>query len=468
MSDEITLTLTCLSNQSTESISVSLNSTKLSELCEFAAALLGLPSSDNLILSKDGKPFYTNSQQGGTQPISSVGIKNDDFIVVSMTASAARANAPAPATAPSIRTAVAAPSIAGGGLDFTSLLGAPAAASTPSSTTTGSSGGGGLTFNLAQAQLPMFNQTTPVQWAGMNLDDCIARNPNPDCFIRVLLDEPRHPNLIKELNYHSPALANRLKTAGGVAAATAIWRDNMQKNTMNATLSKTMSRQKEAEMERRLHLNPMDEEANKFFGEKISKRNVEEQYQQMMEEFPESMGRVLMLYIDAEVNGHAIQAFVDSGAESTIMSSKCAEQCGLLHLLDTRFSGIAVGVGTGKISGRIHVAEMKVNGHIFPCTITIMDGDGLGDKNMDFLLGLDMLKRHRCNIDLGSNMLVFSVGSGKMETPFLHEKDLNETKGGTKDFDAEKSNKEVERRYEEHDAKMKEGDDDEKMKGDDE
>ena len=42
--------------------------------------------------------------------------------------------------------------------------------------------------------------------------------------------------------------------------------------------------------------------------------------------------------------------------------------------------------------------------------------------------------------------MVFKVGvSEKMETPFLHEKDLAKSKGGTKGFDAEKSNKEVEK-----------------------
>ena len=82
-------------------------------------------------------------------------------------------------------------------------------------------------------------------------------------------------------------------------------------------MSKTLESQKETDMERRLRNNPMDEEANAYFGDKIRKRNVDEQYRQMMEEFPESMGRVLMLYIDAKVNNHPIQAFVDSGAQSS-------------------------------------------------------------------------------------------------------------------------------------------------------
>ena len=176
-----------------------------------------------------------------------------------------------------------------------------------------------------------------------------------------------------------------------------------------------------------------------------------------MEQYPEAMGRVLMLYIDATVNGHSIQAFVDSGAQTTIMSSVCAEQCGLLHLLDTRFAGTAVGVGTGTILGRVHLAPLQIKNHFFPCSITIMDSDkGLGDKNMEFLFGLDMLKRHRCKIDLQLNSLLFTMEDGTyLEAPFLHEKDLDVTKGGTRGFDADAANEELQRIRDEDESKKK-------------
>jgi DNA damage-inducible protein 1 len=63
-----------------------------------------------------------------------------------------------------------------------------------------------------------------------------------------------------------------------------------------------------------------------------------------------------MLYINASINKVPIQAFVDSGAQSTVMSIACAERCGVMRLVDTRFAGMAVGVGTSKIVGRVHAA----------------------------------------------------------------------------------------------------------------
>lgn len=65
------------------------------------------------------------------------------------------------------------------------------------------------------------------------------------------------------------------------------------------------------------------------------------------------------------------------------------------------------------------------------------DGDGdspPSPQDMDFLLGLDMLKRFNCSIDLLKSKLIFRLGSSTLETPFLHEKDLDASKGGTKGF----------------------------------
>jgi DNA damage-inducible protein 1 len=199
----------------------------------------------------------------------------------------------------------------------------------------------------------------------------------------------------------------------------------------------------EQSMTQRRANNPDDEQAREYFDKQTKKRNAQEQYQHMTSEYPEALGRVLMLYVSAKINGHDVQPFVDSGAQSTIISLKLARACGLENYIDERFAGTAVGVGTGTILGRIHMVQLQIETMFFPCSVSVMD-DSLGGSEMPFLLGLDMLKRHTCQIDLEQGCLKFRVAPGQyMVTPFLHEKDLDETKGGTKGFNADESNKKL-------------------------
>lgn len=72
------------------------------------------------------------------------------------------------------------------------------------------------------------------------------------------------------------------------------------------------------------------------------------------------------------------------------MSTACAERCHIMRLVDTRFSGIATGVGTQRILGRIHMCQIQIEGSFLTSSFSI-----LADQKMDMLLGLDMLKRHQ-------------------------------------------------------------------------
>ncbi|XP_070674880.1 protein DNA-DAMAGE INDUCIBLE 1-like isoform X2 [Malus domestica] len=166
-----------------------------------------------------------------------------------------------------------------------------------------------------------------------------------------------------------------------------------------------------------LYADPFDVEAQKKIEAAIRQKGIDENWAAALEHNPEAFARVVMLYVDMEVNGVPLKAFVDSGAQSTIISKSCAERCGLLRLLDQRYKGIAHGVGQSEILGRIHVAPIKIGSIFYPCSFMVLDA-----PNMEFLFGLDMLRKHQCIIDLNENVL--RVGGGEVSVPFLQEKDI--------------------------------------------
>lgn len=179
-------------------------------------------------------------------------------------------------------------------------------------------------------------------------------------------------------------------------------------------------RERDRRQQERLHLysaDLFDLEAQAKIEEEIRQQNVQENMNIAMEEAPESFAQVPMLYVNCKVNGHALKAFVDSGAQMTIVSRACAERCNIMRLVDGRWAGVAQGVGTQRIIGRVHLAQIQIEGDFLPCSFSVLE-----EQPMDMLLGLDILRRHQCSIDLKNNVLV--IGTTGTRTPFLPEAEL--------------------------------------------
>lgn len=177
---------------------------------------------------------------------------------------------------------------------------------------------------------------------------------------------------------------------------------------------------------RRLEQDPDNPENQARILELIRQEQIEKNMELAYDLTPESFVSVSMLYIKIKVNGKPVQAFVDSGAQQTIISPRLAERCDIDRLIDRRFVGEARGVGSTKILGKIHSVPISIGDSDFelPCSFHVIE------TSVDLLFGLDMLKRHKCLIDLANNKLV--VG-GHIETPFLqdHEIENNDLLGNT-------------------------------------
>lgn len=246
----------------------------------------------------------------------------------------------------------------------------------------------------------------------------IPSNISPADLLQLTINSPQ---LLEQLRGNDPELAGALTSHDVPTIRMLMMQRFLQKHKIGYKREREL-----AEIE----ADPMNEDNQRKIEDAIRQANVQQNMELAMENLPESFGVVQMLYVNIFVNDNPICAFVDSGAQSTIMSEQCARRCGLIRLIDSRFAGQAQGVGTSKILGRIHIAQMKFGDTYFPISITVIESN-----NIDFLFGLDMLKRYRCCIDLSRNVLRIDLPGAQsryeaafVELPFLSEGEVETAK----------------------------------------
>ena len=163
-------------------------------------------------------------------------------------------------------------------------------------------------------------------------------------------------------------------------------------------------KQKDEEMEyiRLMNSDPNDPEVQQKIAKIIQQKNIDENLRKAEEFMPETLFPVHMLFINLEINKKKVVALVDTGAQSTVMSQDLCKKCDLFNLCDTRYSGIAKGVGTSKIIGVVHAAQMTIQNKVLMAKITVIENSSIG-----FIFGLDNMRAHRCTIDLKQCGLIF-------------------------------------------------------------
>ena len=253
------------------------------------------------------------------------------------------------------------------------------------------------------------NDSTPILDSGILEGDILQVHTTNSSLrqqaLSLLQQSNTNPNYLVFLESQNPELAQIVRTGN---------LDAIEQGLMN--FMREHERQKQEKMKREFALDndPLNPLNQREIENNIRQKVIDENLNYAQEFTPEVFGIIEMLYIECKVNNKAVQAFVDSGAQNTIMSKKCAEKLEIMRLVDTRFKGHAQGIGTDVIVGRIHAINLEIGGKFFNCCFHVLE-----NARIDMLFGLDMLKRHQCCIDLNKNVLTLNAGEISIE--FIHE-----------------------------------------------
>ncbi|KAG7341032.1 aspartyl protease [Nitzschia inconspicua] len=125
-----------------------------------------------------------------------------------------------------------------------------------------------------------------------------------------------------------------------------------------------------------------------------------------------------MLFVSCTLDGiHDVKLLIDTGASSSAMSLDMVQSLGLLPKLNRGITGSAQGVGSSQIVGIVENVELSINHVEFRLYFMVID-----TTMPCCILGLDQLRKYKCQVDLDSDELVFG-GKGGVSVPFLPQEE---------------------------------------------
>ena len=118
---------------------------------------------------------------------------------------------------------------------------------------------------------------------------------------------------------------------------------------------------------------------------------------------------------DEPHQNQTVKAFIDTGAQVTVISLEAAKRCGLKEHIDFKYAGKAVGVaGSTRIVGRLRDITLVLvsdDGQCVRvvCKSAVVIKEAFSLPGLDLLIGLDLLSELNALINLSDNTITFEI-----------------------------------------------------------
>lgn len=107
------------------------------------------------------------------------------------------------------------------------------------------------------------------------------------------------------------------------------------------------------------------------------------------------------LYLSINLVNKKIDALIDTGAETNIISKKIVDELGLNEYVDISQQGNIKGVGTSRSHGMIPYLEIRIDDISCPLCFTVLDTS----INIDMIIGLPFMQFYNINLNFEKRVI---------------------------------------------------------------
>lgn len=141
-----------------------------------------------------------------------------------------------------------------------------------------------------------------------------------------------------------------------------------------------------------------------------SQQIIDNNYIKAYQTIPEYFFPKKLIYLEGKINNIPTNFLVDTGAMVSVMSYDVMENLNLKHLLDRKFSGKMVGVGSKSIEGKINYLEIMFDFGYVPASFSIIKGINTIILGMDFIQSFGVILDFKNKtIKIGNNSLKMKI-----------------------------------------------------------